>query len=67
MAKKKGSKRIKLFKGPHKLIRTPCPHCKSRHTKNVDRFHGYGSFCKTHKTTKVGRQYCKQSKAKKAK
>lgn len=50
---------------PHKKIRSSCKHCpKPGHdhvpgTGNSHRFHGKGAFCATHRTTKIGRQYCK--------
>lgn len=48
---------------PHRSIRV-CKHCRQKKHDhipkigNTDRFHGKGSFCNTHRTTKIGRLYC---------
>jgi len=49
-------------KGPHSAIRKSCKQCKHSHSKNIDRFHSVGSFCRTHRTTAVGKKYCSQRK-----
>lgn len=49
---------------PHRRVRRSCKHCRKRGhnhvpgTGNSHRFHGLGSFCATHSTTKRGSQYC---------
>lgn len=47
---------------PHKKIRDTCRICilpeGHKHNSDTDRFHGKGSFCATHATTAIGRQYC---------
>lgn len=53
----------------HKKIRSSCKACPHHHptrakygAKGEHRFHGHGSFCRTHHTTKVGKKYCKGRK-----
>lgn len=57
--------------GPHKAIRPPCRRCRQKNhhiTKdgNTHRFHGIGSFCRTHHNKGRARKYCtRQGKRKK--
>lgn len=43
-AKKSGAKKIK----PHKGVRSYCRSCKVTHSPGYHRFHGKGSFKRTH-------------------
>ena len=61
------SKRQRRPGTPHKRLRRTCKWCaKPKHNRtpigNAHRFHGPGSFCKTHSTTKRGKLFCKISK-----
>jgi hypothetical protein len=60
---RKKEKRIPRPGSPHKKLRRSCIWCRRVrhiHTRsgNVHRFHGPGSFCRTHRTTRTGRLYC---------
>lgn len=41
-------KKKKGVKG-HKKIRPYCIHCGGNHSSNTHRFHGYGSYARTHR------------------
>jgi len=47
---------------PHRKLRSSCQSCTlpegRKHNSDTERFHGVGSFCRTHSTTQIGRAYC---------
>ncbi len=44
----------------HKGIRSTCKKCKKGHTRNEERFHGFGSYCVTHPAARIvkGKKKC---------
>ena len=52
----KGTIKNGCFHG-HKPVRDNCVICPSKHSVNSERFHGEGSFCRTHKSKRV-KKWC---------
>lgn len=54
--------RKREYGSPHLRLRRTCRWCPKPHrftrSGDVHRMHGPGSFCLTHRTTRVGRVYC---------